>query len=63
MEYDKEYVERLEFAAAEMQLCLELMISIVDQEREPFTDNVTAQKQSELALDTYHEVLRDYAND
>jgi hypothetical protein len=61
--YNDEYVERLQFAAAEMQMCLELIISIVDEDRENLIDKHVAQKQSELALDTYHKVLRDFAVD
>ncbi len=62
MKYDDEYVERLEFAAAEMQMCLELLISIVHPGREPLASQDMALGQSKMALDTYHQVLRDFSS-
>lgn len=62
MKYSDEYVERLAFAAAEMQMCLELMISIVHPGREPLVSEDMALGQSKMVLDTYHQVLRDFAN-
>lgn len=61
--YSNEYVELLEQAAAEMQMCLELMISIVDPNREPLITREVTLSQSNLALESYLKVLRDFNAD